>query len=118
MESDSTPYTIISLVAAIITIAGLWMVFKKAGRPGWWAIVPIVDVFVTIKVAGRSGWWILLLLIPIVNIVIGIIIAIDLAKKFGKSTMFGVFGLFLFPFVGFPMLGFGEAQYEDELVAA
>ncbi|SDI47320.1 hypothetical protein SAMN05192558_104305 [Actinokineospora alba] len=118
MESESTAYTVVSLVLAIIAIAGLWMVFKKAGRPGWWAIIPIVNVFVTIKIAGRAGWWILLFLIPIVNVVIAIIVSIDLAKKFGKSAMFGVFGLFLFPFIGTPMIGFGDAQYQDELVAA
>ncbi|MBC6447536.1 DUF5684 domain-containing protein [Actinokineospora xionganensis] len=118
MESESTAYTVVSLVLSIIAIAGLWMVFKKAGRPGWWAIVPIVNLFVTIKIAGRAGWWILLFLIPVVNIVIAVIVAIDLAKKFGKSTAFGVVGLFLFPFIGAPMLGFGDARYQDDLAAA
>lgn len=30
------------LIIAIITIAGMWKMFVKAGRPGWAAIVPLL----------------------------------------------------------------------------
>jgi len=43
-------------------------------------------------------------------LVLGIIIAIDLAKSFAKSSGFAV-GLFLLNFIFIPILGFGEAQY-------
>jgi hypothetical protein len=35
---------------------------------------------------------------------------IPLAEKFGKGTGFGI-GLLFLPFVFFPMLAFGDAQY-------
>lgn len=38
-------------------------------------------------------------------------VAIDLAKSFGRSTVFGVVALWLFSFVGYPILGFGKDQY-------
>jgi hypothetical protein len=39
-----------------------------------------------------------------------IIVMVDLAKSFGKSGGF-VFGLILLPYVFFPILGFGKAEY-------
>ena len=53
----------------------------------------------------------LLLFVPIVNIVIGIILAIDVAKAFGQGTGFGV-GLALLGFIFYPILGFGAATYQ------
>ena len=46
--------------------------------------------------------------IPIVNIIVWIIVAIDLAKSFAKSTAF-VVGLIFLAFIFIPILGFGPA---------
>ena len=93
----------------ILMIAGLWKTFSKAGQPGWAAIIPIYNLIVLCQVAGRPIWWFLLLLIcfPIFYI----IICIDIAKRFGKGGGFAV-GLIFLPFIFFPMLGFGSAQYQ------
>ena len=32
-------------------------------------------------------------------------------RPFGRSAAFGVFGLWLFGFIGYPILGFGSARY-------
>ena len=90
--------TIIYLAVVILAIAGFWMVFTKADRPGWGAIIPIYSFYLMCKVAGRPGWWWVLLFIPIVNIVIWFIVAIDVAKSFRQGTGFGV-GLALLSFV-------------------
>ena len=101
---------ILSLIFLIAFIAGTQKLFVKAGKPGWAAIVPIYNIIVLLEVVGKPLWWIVLLLIPIVNIVIFILISIQLAKAFGKDTGYGI-GLFLIPFVFYPLLGFGSAQY-------
>jgi Family of unknown function (DUF5684) len=101
---------IVYLAIIVLEIAGWWMIFSKAGRPGWGAIIPIYNVYLMCKVAGRPGWWLLLFLIPIVNIVIAIIVGIDIAKNFAKSAGYGV-GLALLGFIFAPMLGFGDAAY-------
>lgn len=100
------------LVIIVLLIAGMWKTFQKAGQPGWAAIVPIYSTYILLKIAGRPGWWLLLYLVPIVNLVIHIMVAIDVAKAFGKSDAFGVVGLWLFSFIGFPMLGFGSDTYK------
>ena len=98
------------LAIVVLAIASLWKVFAKAGQPGWAAIVPIYNGYVLLKVAGRPGWWLLLFFIPLVNFIISIIVAIDVAKAFGKGTGFGV-GLAFLGFIFYPILGFGDASY-------
>lgn len=104
-------FTVVWLVIIVVMIAAMWKVFEKAGEPGWAAIVPIYNVMVLLKIAGKPMWWILLFLIPIVNIVIGIIMNIDLAKAFGKGVGFGL-GLLLFGPIFFPILAWGDARYQ------
>ncbi|HEY1694555.1 MAG TPA: DUF5684 domain-containing protein [Polyangiaceae bacterium] len=102
---------LVELVIAVLMIAAMWKVFVKAGEPGWAAIVPIYNILVLLKIAGKPAWWVVLFLIPVVNFVIGIIVAIQIAQRFGKSSGFGI-GLALLPVVFYPMLGFGDAQYQ------
>ena len=101
---------VLFLAVAILMVAGLWATFSKAGLPGWGAIIPIYNVYLLCKLAGRPGWWILLYIIPFVSIIVAIIVDLDIAKAFGKGVLFGV-GLAFLPFIFFPILGFGKAQY-------
>jgi Na+/melibiose symporter-like transporter len=90
-------------------VAG-WKVFTKAGQPGWASIIPFYNVYVMLTIVGKPGWWLLLFFIPIVNLVIGIIVTLELAKRFGKSGGFAV-GLILLPFIFYLILAFGSATY-------
>jgi hypothetical protein len=101
---------IVYIAVIVFEIAALWQVFVKGGRPGWAAIIPFYNYYTLLKVVGRPGWWLILYIIPIVNIIIWIIVSIDLAKSFSKSTGFAV-GLILLGFIFIPILGFGPATY-------
>lgn len=92
---------------AIFFIATMWRLFTKGGEPGWAAIVPIYNTIVLLKLADKPWWWIFItwLVVPL------IIADIDLAKNFGKTTGFGI-GLVVLPFIFFPVLAFGDAQYQ------
>ena len=96
----------------LIAVIALWKVFEKAGYDGWKAIIPIYNTYVLVKIAGRPDWWFVLLLIPFVNFVVYIILSMDIAKAFGKSELFGIVGLWLFSFIGFAILGWGDATYQ------
>ena len=102
---------IIYLGVAVFMIAAIWKVFAKAGEPGWACIVPIYNWIVQLRIIGRPWWWFLLMLVPIVNIVILFIVAIETAKCFGRGAGFGV-GLVFLPFIFYAILGFGSAQYQ------
>ncbi len=108
---------IIYLAIALLMIVSLWKCFNKAGLPGWGILIPIYNVYLIVKLAGRPGWWLVLLFIPLVNVVIDVIVSIDIARKFGKGTGFGV-GIFFLPFVFLPAIAFGDARYEGSVLPA
>lgn len=110
-EPPSPLLIVVYLVVIAIIVAGMWKTFTKAGKPGWAAIVPIYNIVVLLEIAGRPVWWIVLFLIPCVNLIMSIIVMIDVAAKFGKGPGFGI-GLALLGFIFFPILGFGDAQYQ------
>ncbi len=113
-------FWLVILAVTILAVAGMWKVFQKAGRPGWAAIVPIYDTWVLFEIAGKPGWWALLSLIPFVNIVVVVLLIIayiEISKQFGKSGAFALLLIFL-PFIGWPMLGFGDAKYMGEADAS
>jgi uncharacterized membrane protein YhaH (DUF805 family) len=99
---------LIYLAIVIITIAGMWKCFEKAGHPGWAALVPFYNLYIILTIIGKPVWWIVLCLIPLINLIVIIIIYIEFAKKFGKS---GAFGLLCLIGVGFAILGFTDAKY-------
>jgi hypothetical protein len=106
----STVTYMIEFAVYIIVCAGLWKMFLKAGKPGWAAIIPVYNGIVMLEIIEKPIWWIVLCFIPIVNIVIGVMIVLELAKVYGQSAGFAV-GMILLPFIFYPILGFGDATY-------
>jgi hypothetical protein len=109
---------LVMLVVAVLAIIGIWKVFVKAGQPGWAILVPLYNVYILLKIAGRPGWWLLLMIIPLVNIVIAALVAIDIAKAFGQSAAFGILLLFLLSGIGYVILGYGNYKYVGPVKAA
>jgi hypothetical protein len=107
---------VIYLAIVVFEIAALWQVFVKGGRPGWAAIIPFYNIYVLLKVVGRPGWWLILYIIPFIGFIVWIIVSIDLARSFGKSSGFAV-GLIFLPFIFIPILGFGSATYLEPYAA-
>jgi len=101
----------------IISILGFWKTFEKAGQPGWGSLIPIYNIYLMLKIAGRPGWWLILLLIPLINVVIWLLVCLDIAASFGKSSAFGIVLLFLLNGLGFLILGYGDAQYQGAAAA-
>lgn len=114
-----------ALAAAIITLVGQWKMFKKAGKEGYIALIPVYSSIVEMQMAGLPLYYwfinygtILFSCIPLIGGFIGMIFAyvflfiknINLAKSFGKGAGFGVLMVF-FPYVVYPILGFGKTEY-------
>jgi hypothetical protein len=98
-----------SLLGLVVLVA-MWKVYTKAGKPGWAVLIPIYNFIVLLEIVGRPVWWFILLLIPLVNVVVVIMIAFDLARSFGKGSGFGL-GLVFLNFIFLMILGFGSAEY-------
>ena len=99
------------LAVTILLIVSLWKIFTKAGQPGWASIIPIYNVIVLLQIAGKPVWWIILLLIPLVNLIVGIITIVALAGKFGKGVGYAI-GMIILPVIFYPILAFGSARYQ------
>ena len=111
-------FLIIWLAVFVVAVIAMWKVFEKAGVEGWKAIIPIYNSWTLAEIAGKPGWWALVFLIawipfvgPIAAVVVWVIIALELAKKFGKDTAFAIFALIIFSLIGLLILGFGDAKY-------
>lgn len=109
--------SILAVVAIIVlTLVGWWKMFAKAGQPGWTCIIPFVNVYILLKIVGRPGWWLLLFFLPIISFIVFIVVMIDLAKSFGKGSLFAV-GLVLLSVVFIPVLGLGKSEYQGPAAA-
>ena len=104
-------FTIISLVLCVFVLVCMWIIFRKAGKPGWAAIVPFYNLYVLFEITWGSGMRFLLLLIPIYNIILSIQTQVRLAKAFGKSGGFAA-GLVFLPYIFIPLLAFGGTAYQ------
>lgn len=100
----------------VVTAIGMWKVFEKAGRPGWAALIPIYNAWVLLEICDKPGWIILLTIVPflgaIVSLYIAIVTSFEIANKFNRGGGFAV-GLFLLPWIFYPILGFGNSEFED-----
>ncbi len=102
---------VLYVAIVLLMIISMWIVVKKAGRPGVSQIIPIWNVIELVRIAGKPLWWvILILLVPIANIIMLIMTFHGISKAFGKDAGFTV-GLILLPFIFWPILAFGKATY-------
>jgi len=104
--------SVVLIAYYVLLVVAAWKMFSKAGYPGILALIPIVNLIVIVKIAGYSGWLVLLYLIPIVNIVFMILVALHLGRNFGKGGFFSILWLWLFPVIGYFVIGYGSARYQ------
>ncbi|MBQ3414248.1 MAG: hypothetical protein IJH39_02650 [Clostridia bacterium] len=130
---------ILVVIVKALEIVGKWKLLKKAGKDGYIALIPIYNDITEMNITGMPlFFWFLnytyvlsmiagaLSVIPFVGWILsfgltflasaGVIVfdiwkSILVAQSFGKSTAMGVL-LAFFPFVMYPILGFGKAEYQ------
>ena len=101
---SSTLSIVLGIVAYVYVAYSLMTIANKTEvANSWMAWVPILNVILMLKVAGKPLWWILLFLIPLVNIIIGIIIWMRIAEARNKPGWWGI--LLIIPVVNIVVLG-------------
>ena len=108
--------TIICLAISVLICIGWMKVFNKCGREGWAAFIPIYNLIVMCQITEVPIWY---MFVPFVNIFGLWKVAEGFDEKFGKNGSIKII-LFLFPYVGYPMLGFGkdmpvDAEDDDDM---
>lgn len=89
-----------------------WKLFRKMGISGWKSLIPIYNVIVEMKALKIPTWNFILFFIPIAQVYIIFIMAMELSTKFKKDIGFGI-GMALLPIVFRPILAFSNARFED-----
>ena len=109
-------YVVICLGLSIFYLVSMWKVYEKAGKDGWAALIPIYNLYVLFEIGGQKGAYAFFIFIPFVGPIIALVFEImaymEIAKRFGKDTVFGVLSIF-FPIVTFPILAFSDAKYNE-----
>ena len=120
---------VVVLVLLAIIVVSNCKIFKKAGEEWWKALVPLYNSWIETKICGLKWYWFLIYAVLLAlfgngdkaNVVVtwGLLLTsfnynFNLAKKFGKSNGFAVLNTLL-PFVGLPILAFGNAEYDNSV---
>jgi hypothetical protein len=113
LASSCCSIVLVWLIIMVIAVICLWVVFVKAGQPGWAAIIPFYNAWVLAEVGDKPGWLGLLSgavnIIPwvggFISIALAIIIYIGVAKTFNRGVLFAL-GLVFLPFIFLPILAF------------
>ncbi|MBP6686098.1 MAG: hypothetical protein KA158_11825 [Leucobacter sp.] len=103
--------SVIMIAFYVVFVIAAWRMFTKAGYAGILALIPIVNVILIVKIAGYSAWMSLLYIIPIVGFIFAIFVALRLGTNFGKGAVFSIFLLWMFPIIGYFIIGLGDARY-------
>ncbi|MCD4724071.1 MAG: signal peptidase I [Bacteroidales bacterium] len=107
-------YVLISLIFLILSVAGLWKIFEKAGEPGWKAIIPFLNFYIWLRIIKKPLWWFIFILVPFVNVFVILLMVVEVLKCFGKDGIGAQALGVIFPFFYLPYLGFAKSEtYQD-----
>lgn len=129
------------LAASILEIIGKWKLLKKAGKKGWEAIIPYYNTWTLVEISGCKWWFFLIIICSsalslnfsyninettnisfnsldllggIINFVAMLCINYNISKKCNKDMAYAI-GLTILPFIFYPILGFGNATFDNNV---
>ncbi len=103
---------IIFLILVLISFAGLYKIFEKAGLPAWKALIPVYNFWELGKLINRPKWWGLIMIVPGVNLIMYGVYGFQLARAFKKRQNNDLFLAAVMPYLYFAYLGFSkETKY-------
>ncbi len=103
---------IIFLILVLISFAGLYKIFEKAGMPGWKGLIPVYNFWELGKLINRPKWWGLIMIVPGVNLIMYGVYGFQLARAFKKRQDKDLVVAALMPYLYFAYLGFSkETKY-------
>ena len=106
---------LLGLSVYLMTSLLLWPVFDKAGESPWKALIPVLNCYTLYEISGYKGWLFFITLIPTIGqfagIVLGVLTAVSLAKKFGKTPKWGILYLFHLFVAGWVLIAVTNMTY-------
>ena len=115
---------LIGLAIAIAALVGVWNVFTKAGKPGFYSIIPILNMWTLVEITGLPvayfWYWVISLVLTgvtagfsgFVGLFVIYILMRELRRAFGQSDdIVSVIVFIIFSGITLPILGLGSASY-------
>lgn len=99
---------IIFLILVLISFAGLYKIFEKAGLPAWKALIPVYNFWLVGGIINRPKWWGLIMIVPGVNLIMYGVYGFHLARAFKKRMTNDLLYASLMPYLYFAYLGFNK----------
>lgn len=107
-------YLIVTIIFFLLSLAGLWGIFEKAGEKGWKVLVPFYNLYIWLQIIKKPWWWYIFLLVPFINVFVILLMIVEVLKCFKKHGLLDQALGVLFPFVYLPYLGFSaKEKYSD-----
>lgn len=105
-------YFVLVLALIVGMIAVEWILFERAGQPGWKVLIPFYDSFILHKIAfgEEAKWYWFLLLVP----GYGIYMRYAFTKTYGYSTGMAVLSVF-FPMILSIVMVLQNAEYRGPM---
>ena len=94
----------------VLFLISYMRVFKKANRNPITALIPFYNIFPLLEICNLPKMYFVFLIIPGVNLIYYYQVTQVLAKLFKRQKTFGI-GLFILPFVYYPILAFSKSEY-------
>ncbi len=104
---------VVGFLMMIFFEISMWMIFAKAGYPGWAAIVPFYNMWVLAQIGELPGWVGLVYIFsggvpyvgPLLSLGVLIYMSVNISKAFNRGVLFGL-GMAFIPFIFYPLLAF------------
>ncbi len=104
MENTS----IFLIISWLLIRAGLSFFFKESGHKGWMAFIPVYSTYIWTKMIQKPWWWVILAFVPVVNLVLGVGMIVELLNLHGKRKPLQHIMGGVIPFIYLPYLAFVE----------
>ena len=98
-------YNIFLIIYFAGSLAGLCLVFKKAGLAWWKALVPLWNIVLWTRLCNRSWIWYVLLFVPAINIFVLLLLVTESARCCRRYNFWEQTFAIIFPWLYLPWLG-------------
>ncbi len=103
-------YLILIFLGFVLSVAGLWKVFVKAGVKPYYVLIPFWNIWCWIKIIDKKKWWFIYCMIPFLNVFIIMLMIVETVKCFRKNGFWYQLVSILIPFIILPVLGFSKKE--------
>lgn len=102
-------YVLITILFFLLSLAGLYRLFEKAGEPGWKVLIPFYNFYIWLKIIKKPWWWYVFLMTPFIGVFVILLMIVEILKCYNKHGLIAQAIGVIFPFFYLPYLGWSPS---------